>query len=211
MVGRATSAALLTALFAAGCAAAPRAPGQAAVSPAEPGAPIESLLVPPGYGTLKQDEFTMDLRDGALLVKVTPLSEAVIRLAAPDTYGRLHALAERWRAEALQSGLVDRGELFQVSFFSYEPDVTFQPEDLLLLHQGRLLRPLAILPITPGWGTQRLTQRDVQSAVYVFRAPFDFEQSLALRYGLIEEDDWRRIVPLLQTERARVRARAGAR
>jgi len=39
-------------------------------------------------------------------------------------------------------------QLFLVSFFSYEPDVSFQPEDLQLSYQGRLLRPLAIVPVT---------------------------------------------------------------
>ena len=50
------------------------------------------MLVPAGYGTLIQDHFTLTLESGPLRVKVTPLAESVIRLAAPDTYERLAGL-----------------------------------------------------------------------------------------------------------------------
>jgi hypothetical protein len=63
-----------------------------------------------------------------------------------------------------------------VSFFSYQPDTAFQPEDVQLLHQGQLLRPLAIFPITSGWGSQRLQQQDNQSALYAFESPIDYDQ-----------------------------------
>src|SRR5690606_1607861 len=109
-------------------------------------APQDRALGPPGHGTLHQDDFTVTLRADALLIKVTPLDESVIRLAAPDTYNRLHALAESRRAEAANATGTDSPQLFLVSFFSYQPDVPFQPEDLQLVHQGRLLQARTILP-----------------------------------------------------------------
>ncbi|HSH44880.1 MAG TPA: hypothetical protein VK966_03435, partial [Longimicrobiales bacterium] len=59
-----------------------------------------SGLPPAGYGSLRQDEFSVELVATPLHVKVTPLAEEVIRLAAPDTYGRLHALAISRRPQA---------------------------------------------------------------------------------------------------------------
>jgi len=165
-------------------------------------------LVPPGFGTLRQDEFTMSLRSGALLVKVTPLAEEVIRLAAPDTYQRLHALAESRREAAAAASFGDAPALFLVAFFSYEPDVTFQPEDVQLTHQGRLLRPVTILPVTPGWGKQRLQQQETQSAIYAFESGIDYKLPLVLRYGMEETDVWARILEQLEVERAKVRSRA---
>ncbi|MBI4544372.1 MAG: hypothetical protein HY703_04175 [Gemmatimonadetes bacterium] len=166
-------------------------------------------LVPPGYGTLRQDEVTVALRSGALLIKVTPLSESVIRLLAPDTYNRLHALAESRREEARRLAGAPDSELFLVSFFSYQPDVTYQPEDVQLSHQGRLLHPLAVLPLTPGWGRQRLQQQEQQTALYAFSTDIDLELPLLVRYGLEETDEWTRIIRRLETERAKVQARAG--
>ncbi|HEX7052110.1 MAG TPA: hypothetical protein VF188_18015 [Longimicrobiales bacterium] len=166
-----------------------------------------AALPPPGHGTLRQDDFTIALRAGALQVKVTPLAEEVIRLAAPDTYTRLHALAESRRTDAAR--VAGAPALFLVSFFSYQPATRFTPEDVQLVHQGRLLHPAAILPLTPGWGAQRLRQQETQSAVYVFDAILDFDLPLDLRYGVAESDAWTSIIPRLELERAKVRARAG--
>ena len=203
--------ATLMLLVLAGCATGGVPPAEDA-PPREGGATqgkrAEANLVPPGYGTLRQDEFTVSLRSGALLIKVTPLTEPVIRLAAPDTYDRLHALAESRRAEAAAAAMVAEPELFLVSFFSYEPNVEFQPEDLQLVQQGRLLRARAVLPVTPGWGKQRLQQQETQIAVYAFSEPIDYQQALVVRYGMEESRGWDRIIPVLEVERAKVRARA---
>lgn len=164
-------------------------------------------LVPPGYGTLRQDEATISLRQGALLIKVTPLDEAVIRLLAPDTYTRLHALAQS-KANDL-GGMAAGSELFLVSFYSYQPDIDFQPEDLQLSYQGRLLRPNRILPLTSAFGRQRLAQQENESAIYVFDGPIDYKQALRVQYDMLHSDEWSRIIPKLQVERAKVRARAG--
>src|SRR5690606_36232455 len=133
-------------------------------------------------------------RSGALMIKVTPLAERVIRLAAPDTYDRLHAQAESRRGVAAPAALVPDPELFLVSFFSYEPNVEFQPEGLQLVQQGRLLRARAVLPVTPGWGKQRLQQQETQIAVYAFAEVIDYEQPLVVRYGMEESRGWERIV-----------------
>ncbi len=197
-------------LLCTGLACAPSGATPDAAGTAGHVAPRAPDPLPAGRGTLHQDEFTVALRDEALLVKVTPLSESVIRLAAPDTYGRLHALAESRRVEAAAAAGHAEPSLYLVSFFSYAPDTRFEPEDLQLLHQGRLLRARAVLPLTPGWGSQLLQQQEVQTAVYAFETGIDPDLPLVVRYGLVESDQWTRILPRLRTERARVRARAGS-
>ena len=138
--------------------------GAHAKASAQSGVPSQDqqkATLPAGFGTLKQDEFTIQLRSGSqLLIKVTPLNENVIRTAAPDTYQRLHNIAESRRPEAARvAGASGDLELFQVSFFSYEPDVVFQPENLQITHQGRQMRPAAIVALTPGWGASALPSR----------------------------------------------------
>lgn len=168
----------------------------------------EKALIPAGHGTLKQDEFTVQLRSGPLLIKVTPLSEAVIRTAAPDTYERLRALGESRRKEAESRSGSNEPQLFLVSFFSYQPDVPFQPEDLQLVHQGRPMRAV-ILPITPGWGTQRLKQQDLQTAIYAFSDAIDYYTSLTVQYGTFQTDAWQQIISKLETERNKILSRSG--
>jgi len=170
--------------------------------------PDGKALIPAGHGTLKQDAFTVQLRSGPLLIKVTPLAETVIRTAAPDTYDRLHALAENRRKDAEGRTGAMEPQLFLVSFFSYQADVPFQPEDLQVIQQGRPMRA-AILPITPGWGAQLLKQQDLQTAIYAFADPIDYEIPLIVQYGAVQSESWTQIIQRLQTERNKIIARAG--
>lgn len=164
-------------------------------------------LVQPGFGTLKQDEFTMGIRSGPLLVKVTPLDEHVIRLAAPDTYNRLHALAESRRADAISRTNARDPELFLVSFFSYQPDVTFQPEDLQIDYNGKLLRAALILPLTATWGKERMGQQETQAAIYIFTEEIDYEQPLTVNYGDGRNTEWQKVITKLQLERGKITSR----
>jgi hypothetical protein len=192
------------AVFMSGCAGAVD-PGRASSSAAPGGS---EAAVPSGYGTLFQDQFTLALEQNGLLVKVTPLDESVILLAAPDTYTRLHRLAESNRsaleADARASGV----SLFLVSFFSRQPNLTYQPDDLHIVNRGLRYRPVAIRAITPGWGEQRLGQQESQIAVYAFDGAIDLEIDLAADYQGRENAGWTTILSTLRAERARVRARA---
>ncbi len=183
--------------------------GVAAGSGRPSGPPGERPLVPAGYGTLIQDEFTLTLESGALRVKVTPLAESVIRLAAPDTYERLAGLAGSSRSEMGAEGGGDPS-LFLVSFFSRAPTVRYEPESVHIVNRGLRYRPLAIRAITPGWGEQRLRQEETQMAVYAFDPAIDLEITLAVEYEGARDTSWEGILTRLELERARVRGRIGS-
>lgn len=182
--------------------------GTAARGDADAGADGPTELAPPGYGTLRQDQVTLSLRRDDLLIKVTPLAEGVIRLTAPDTYDRLRSLKTAHGPALARSTGLPEPPLFLVSFFSYEPNVLFQPEDVHLVNRGLRLRPREIAPVTPGWGIQRLAQEETQMAIYAFDPEIDLEQELAVEYQDARRGGWDRILQTLQSERARVRARA---
>jgi hypothetical protein len=165
-------------------------------------------LVPAGYGTLRQNEVSLGLRRADLLIRATPLAESVIRLTAPDTYGRLRGLKEDHRASLVRRSGIDDPVVFLVSFFSYEPDITFEPEDVHLVNRGLRYRPLGIQPVTPGWGAQRLAQEETQMALYAFDPGLDLAQDLAVQYQDVRQAGWERILQRIQAERARARARA---
>ena len=190
------------------------APGSPAPTPGDTpggvGVSESVLLVPSGYGTLVQDQITLRIQEGDLLIKITPLEEWVIRLTAPDTYARLRGMAQGHGQRAAAGALSTSSSLFLVSFFSYQPDVTFEPEDLLLVNRGLRYRPRGIAAVTPSWGTQRLGQQETQMAVYAFDGGMDLESDLVAEYLGLRNEVWRDgIVPLLRAEMAKVRARAG--
>jgi hypothetical protein len=201
------AAALLLATL--GCAAAETEPELATPQAGVTGGAAQTELPAAGYGRLRQDDFTVSFRSGPLLLKVTPLTEAVIRMAAPDTYERLHALAESRREDAVRASGLGQPELMLVSLFSYERDATFEPSDLQIVQRGRLLRPVAILPLTPGWGGARLGQQETQLGLYAFEPDVDFRQVFTVRYGMEQSDAWARVIPRLEQERQRVQARTG--
>ncbi len=193
-----------TLLLLAGCAMAGTTAGAGTGGAASP-----ATLPPPGFGTLHQDEVSVNLRSGDLLVKVTPLAEAVIRVTAPDTYRRLEGLvtAQGATAAAASDGAP---QLFLVSLFSDAAGVGFTPEDLDLVSGGIRFRPSAIVPITPGWGRHRLEQRETEMAVYAFSEDVDLESDdLVVVWDDRESKQWAAILPRIQAERARARARAG--
>jgi len=168
----------------------------------------ERVLVPAGFGTMLQDDFTLTLESGALRVKVTPLAESVIRLAAPDTYERLAGLAQSSR-NALRSQTGADPSLFLVSLFSRDPTVRYEPESLHILNRGRRFRPEAIHAITPGWGGQRLRQEETQIAVYAFDPAVDLEIALTVEYEDARDGSWEGILTRLELERMRVSGRTG--
>lgn len=200
--------AVLTAiLLGAGCASGPVDDGVgtavgAASSEDDPG------LLPSGFGTLRQDAVTLSLRSGDLLIKVTPLDPAVIRTLASDTWQRLRGLREGHGPELIRRSGVSNPDLFLVSFFSYEQQVPYEPEDVHLLNRGLRFRPLGIRPVTPAWGRQRLAQEETQMAVYAFGPGLDLDQDLAAEYQDARAGGWERILQEIQAERARILARA---
>lgn len=188
-----------------GCAGA-----EAVAGTGQPVAPAgragADVLVPPGYGTLTQAEFTLVLESGPLQIQVTPLAESVIRLAAPDTYQRLTGLAVSAR-ESLRSRIREETPLFLVSLFSRTPTTTYEPENLHIVNGGLRYRPTAIEAITPGWGGQRLRQEEAQIAVYAFDGGIDLEIALTVEYEGARDRSWDRVLRELELERARVRGR----
>jgi len=168
-----------------------------------------TALVPPGYGTLTQAEFTFELGIGNLQIQVTPLAESVIRLAAPDTYQRLTSIAAS-ASSSLGSRAPEGSPLFLVSMFSRVPTTPYEPENLHIVNGGFRYRPMAIQAITPGWGGQRLRQQETQLAVYAFDPGIELEIALTVEYEGVRDTSWQTILNRLEAERARVRARAGA-
>lgn len=159
-------------------------------------------LPPPGHGTLSQRDVSITLRSGDLQLMVTPLAPSVLVATAPDTYRRLDGLAAPHR------GRPEAPSLFLVSFFSDRPEVRFVPEEVQLVSRGMRARPIEIQPITPGWGTGRVAQRDTESAIYMFDRSIDLESDLVLHYGLEQVSTWAVTLTRIQAERARARARA---
>ncbi|MYA11181.1 MAG: hypothetical protein F4087_09135 [Gemmatimonadetes bacterium] len=185
----------------AGCAPPP-APPEAArpVTGERPAGAVE----PERSGSLRQDQISVRLAAGVLLIEVTPLAAWVLEAAAPDTRDRLRRIADTHGAVAARrSGALDPS-LFLVSFTSRQPGAEFQPDDLHLVSRGLRERPAAIRAITPGWGSHRLEQQATAQAVYAYPGGVDLTRELTVVYQDTEVSSWSSRLAVIEAERARI-------
>lgn len=171
-------------------------------------------LVPAGFGTLRQDDISLRLQRFGLQVRATPLDESIIRLLSPDSY---RAMSELKRSKAGAVAAVARRNgvrsvsLWYVSFFAVERGETrFSPMEFIITNVGRDFRPLDVIPLTPGFGEQRLRQNSRQDALYVFDGQLDVQQPLTVAYETSTNTDWASLLQQIERERALVKSRAAA-
>lgn len=191
------------------------AQAQAALPPARVARDsMSSTLIPAGLGNIKQDSISIILQPEGVRVSAIPLDESVIRVVAPDSYRSLHAILESKRAQIAQRATM-RGirepRVWYVRFYGLTPDARFVPTDFTITSGGREYRPFDVLPLSPGFGTQRLQPRETQTALLLFEEGLDVSQPLIVTMGSQRNSDWESI--LLRTidpERAAIRARAAS-
>ncbi|HEV7388123.1 MAG TPA: hypothetical protein VGN73_05865 [Gemmatimonadaceae bacterium] len=167
--------------------------------------------VPVGFGTLRQDDIAIRMELPGLIVRAIPLDENLIRLLTPDSYRALRELQESNKQSIAAVTRRTGGrepDLWYVSFYGVQPDVHFSPMELVITSSGRDFRPLEVVPLSSGFGEQRLKQREAQSAIYLFDEAIDLDQPLSVSFQNLRDDSWEQILTRIERERALVRARA---
>lgn len=169
-------------------------------------------LLPPGYGSLRQDDLSLHIAGGTVLVRALPLDEPLIRLLTQDSYRALHDLKEGSRSQIDAIGRRYGGRsvsVWLVSYYGVEPNARFTPGDLIITSSGRDFRPYDILSLTAGFGENRLRQRETQSALYVYDGDVQVNQPLSVAYEGSIDTSWDQTLQTIERERAMVRARSG--
>lgn len=195
------------------CASTPRE--AAPDSPSDPTRGQHATTdLPVGFGTLRQEDLALRIQLPAVLVRALPLDESVIRVLSPDSYRALHDLVASRQAEleerAQRYGL-RQPSLWYFSYYGVQPDARFSPEEVVITSAGRVFRPLSIVPLTTGFGEQRLEQRGVQTAIYVFDDGVDVNLPLVVTVQGTPSSGWESNLRRIERERALVRSRAAAR
>jgi hypothetical protein len=171
-----------------------------------------SQLIPAGFGTLRQDDIALRVQQLGLQVRAIPLDETVIRVLSPDSYRALRELVASQRsriADVQQRTGMQRLSLWYVSFFGVEQGETrFSPMEFIITNVGRDFRPLDVVPLSPGFGLQRLRQREVQHGLYIFDGQVDVNQPLTIAYETARNAEWPVFLQRVERERALVRSRA---
>lgn len=168
-------------------------------------------LIPPGKGTLRQDDVAIKLQLRGVQVKLMPLDESVLRVLSPDSYRALRDLLESRRTQlddlARRRGM-RQGSIWYVQFFGLEPDARFTPTDLSITSLGREYRPIEILPVTSGFGNNRVRQHEMQSAIFLFEDGIDLDHGLVVSLEGVRNASWDATLRRIQRERALIRGRS---
>lgn len=165
----------------------------------------------PGFGSLRQDDIAIRLEAQGLIVRAIPLDESVIRLLTPDSYRALRDLEEsnRRTIESITRRTGGRApDLWYVSFYGREENARFSPMELVITSGGQDFRPLDVIPLSTGFGEQRLRQRETQSAVYVYPGDIDVDHPLTVSFQGQQSAIWEQHLQRIERERALVRARS---
>lgn len=198
----------------AGCApAGSYGPGAAApVTTVQQGDTAGLAQLPPGYGSLRQDDLSLHIDGGTVLIRALPVDESLIRLLTPDSYRALHDLKEgsRTQLDAIARRYGGRSvSVWLVSFYGVAPNARFTPGDLTVNSVGRDFRAYDILSLTVGFGENRLRQRETQSALYVYDGDVQVNQPLSISYQGATDASWDQTLQTIERERTMVRARSG--
>lgn len=192
-----------------GCLPPSNPSGAVPDAPATTGASLS--LIPAGYGTLKQDDIAIQVQQLGLQVRAIPLDESVIRVLSPDSY---RALSDLVRSQGARLEDIRRRtaypqlSVWYVSFFGQElGEARYSPMELIVTNVGRDFRPIDVIGLSPGFGRQRVRQREVQHALYVFDGQLDVNQPLVLAYETSRSSSWPSVLDRIERERALVRSR----
>ena len=170
-------------------------------------------LPPAGYGTLRQDDVALRLQAPHLQIRIVPLDERVIRLLAPDTYESFHRVRESKAADIADAARrygIHEPTLFLVTFFGLHDQARFSPEIITITSENQFFRPVGILPLSPLWSGQTLSQRETATAVYVFDGGIRLFAPFTVSYDGTSTNAWEQHLPKLDRERASAAARAAA-
>jgi len=210
-VAVAASSAVLCAISA--CAGSNPAPQTARPVERQAESPRDTAQIPIGLGTLRQEDIAIILQPEGVHAEAFPLDEPVLRTLAPDSYRTLRARLDASRAQIAQRAAV-RGirnpHVWFLRFYGLAPDARFVPTDITVSSGGREFRPFDVIPISAGFGTQRLQPRETQTGLLLFDEGLDVGQPLVVTMGSERNTDWDGILRRVDAERAAIRGRASA-
>lgn len=182
----------------------------AAPAYAQEGEPERDAALPPGYGSLNQNDLALRVRNADIEVRFVPLDERVTKLLARDAYESLRSLVVSRRRQidsVASSAGISRPGLALVTFFGQRAAARYDPQTLTLVVRNRVYRPLGIVPFTPRFTSQQLDVREQVSGIYLFEEDIPVTDNFSISYNELTSEEWSRRRSTLDRERARATAR----
>ena len=194
-------------LLGAACAHAQNPPAATPADSVVADSAAADSVTPRVYGRLNQSDIAIRLRNDELELRFVPLDAGLLGLLSQDGAAALEGLVARHRpaidSAGRDAGISEPG-LALVNFFGAKDGVRFDPQLLNIVVRGRLLRPLAIVPLSPQFASGQLDARESVMAIFLFQQSLPVWDQFQISYGAMTSADWSDRLPLLQRERQRL-------
>jgi hypothetical protein len=151
-----------------------------------------------GEGVLGTNDISVVLEGNGLWIRVTPMEEEILRYCTEDTRNTYTKMIDKHK-ESLKD--VEKGSRKFLVLFQgrSENEIYFEPTELNIFHQGKLYKPLKILPITSTFDKRILTLYGTpEMAIYVFKKDIDLLLPITFRYKELSSDKWQDIIKTVQ-------------
>ena len=154
-------------------------------------------VAPRVYGRLNQSDIAIRLRNDELEIRFVPLDAGLLALLSEDAATALERLVARYRpaidSAGRDAGISEPG-LALVNFFGVKDGVRFDSQLLNIQARGQLLQPMAVVPLSPQFGSGQLDARESVMAIFLFRHSLPVWDPFRISERL----------PILQRERQRL-------
>lgn len=157
-------------------------------------------------GVLQSDDISVILQGGGLWIKLTPMEEEILRYCTDDTRQMYRNLLSNQGKELTGDDDVVFKKFFVQFRGQSENDIYFDPTELNVTQQGKLLKPEKIVPITSTFDKRVLKQYgNPELAIYAFSKDLDLERSFQVQYKDLSSSKWDEIIRSVEEAKLLVR------
>jgi len=170
-----------------------------------------SLSLPSGdeetrEGVLETDDISVILQGSGLWIRLTPMEEEILRYCTQDTRTTYSKMLEN-QGGALKKEEAGEFIKFLVLFQGRsESETYFEPTDLNLNHQGKLYKPVKIIPISSTFDKRILKlYGNPEMAIYAFNKEIDLARPIEFKYKDLSSHKWTEVIKTVEDSKLMVR------
>jgi hypothetical protein len=158
-------------------------------------------------GVLESEDISVILQGGGLWIKITPMSDEILRYTNPDTKRTYSSMLKSQGASLLsREGKIDYKPFFVQFQGRSENEIYFDPTELNIIQQGKLYKPVEIIPISSTFDKRILKlYGNPEMAIYAFSPEIDLDLSIEFKYKELRSSRWDEIIRTVEDSKLLVR------
>ncbi len=172
---------------------------------------VPSLSMPaedekPNEGVLETDDISVILQGDGLWIRITPMEDEILRYCTQDTRNTYTKMLENQKGAFTKEEEKDVVKFLVLFQGRSENEIYFEPTELNLNHQGKLYKPVKIVPISSTFDKRILKlYGNPEMAIYAFSKEIDLSLPIQFKYKKLESNKWTEIIGTVEDSKLLVR------